>query len=69
MHHAGHSLDKAAGGVITELGAVGGSGGLVAIDRDGNIAAPFNCSGMYRGFAREDGILHTAIYDEPYRAQ
>jgi beta-aspartyl-peptidase (threonine type) len=69
MRHAGHSLDKAAGGVIAELGAVGGSGGLVAIDRDGNIAAPFNCSGMYRGFAREDGTLHTAIYDEPYRAQ
>jgi hypothetical protein len=28
------------------------------------IAAPFNCSGMYRGFTREDGILH-AIYGDP----
>ena len=46
---------------------VGGSGGLVAVGCDGDLALPFNCSGMYRGFVREDGVIHTAIYDEPYR--
>ena len=50
------------------LGRIGGSGGLVAVDRDGALALPFNCSGMYRGYVTGDGILHTAIYDEPYRA-
>ena len=35
---------------IDELGRIGGSGGLVAVDRDGDVALPFNCSGMYRGY-------------------
>ena len=51
-----------------ELGRIGGSGGLVAVDRDGAVALPFNCSGMYRGYVMADGILRTAIYDEPYRS-
>jgi beta-aspartyl-peptidase (threonine type) len=32
------------------------------------VALPFNCSGMYRGYVMADGILRTAIYDEPYRS-
>jgi L-asparaginase / beta-aspartyl-peptidase len=68
LRHRGQPLAEAAGEVIEALGRIGGSGGLVAIDRDGAIALPFNCSGMYRGYVTADGILHTAIYDEPYRA-
>ena len=30
--------------------ALGGDGGAIALDRDGNIAMPFNTSGMYRGW-------------------
>jgi beta-aspartyl-peptidase (threonine type) len=33
----------------------GGSGGIVALDRYGNIAMPFNTKGMYRGYAGPDG--------------
>jgi beta-aspartyl-peptidase (threonine type) len=68
MRHRGEPLTKAAGGVIAELGRIGGSGGLVAVGYDGALALPFNCPGMYRGFVRADGVIHTAIYDEPYRA-
>ena len=68
MRHRGDRLAEAAGAVIAELGRIGGSGGLVAVGRDGALALPFNCSGMYRGFVREDGAIHTAIYDEPYRS-
>jgi beta-aspartyl-peptidase (threonine type) len=64
VRHRGETLAEAAGTVISELG---GSGGLVAIGRDGALALPFNCSGMYRGFVRADGVIHTAIHDEPYR--
>jgi L-asparaginase / beta-aspartyl-peptidase len=67
MRHHGDSLAEAARAVIVELGQIGGSGGLVAIGRNGELALPFNCSGMYRGFVREGGVIHTAIYDEPYR--
>jgi beta-aspartyl-peptidase (threonine type) len=68
MRHRGEPLAEAAGAVIAELGRLGGSGGLVAVGRDGAPVLPFNCSGMYRGFVREDGLIHTAIHDESYRA-
>jgi len=39
-----------------------GSGGLIAIDRDGTIIMPFNCAGMYRGYLLDGETGHTAIY-------
>jgi beta-aspartyl-peptidase (threonine type) len=68
MRHRGQSLREAAQDVVDALDRVGGSGGLVAVDRDGAVALPFNCSGMYRGYVTGDGIIHTAIYDERYRS-
>jgi beta-aspartyl-peptidase (threonine type) len=68
MAHGGEPLTVAAASVVAELGQVGGSGGLVAIGRDGALALPFNCAGMYRGYVRDAGIVYTAIYDEPYEA-
>ena len=32
------------------------------LDRDGNVAAPFNTSGMYRGWIKPDGSRGTAIF-------
>lgn len=47
----GESLEEASGHVIfEELNREEGNGGLIAVDRYGNIAMPFNCSGMYRGY-------------------
>jgi beta-aspartyl-peptidase (threonine type) len=68
MRHRGQPLDAAAREVIEGLAEAGGSGGLVAVDRDGALALPFNCAGMYRGYVIADGIIHTAIYDELYRS-
>ena len=68
LRHRGQPLAEAARDIVDELGRVGGSGGLDAVDRDGAVALPFNCSGMYRGYVTGDGIIRTAIYDEPYRA-
>lgn len=68
IHHAGRSLAEAAQAVVEELGRIGGSGGLVAVGRDGELVLPFNCAGMYRGYVETDGIVYTAIYDEPYRS-
>jgi len=66
--HAGLSLAEAANAVVTELGRASGSGGVIAVGRDGALALPFNCAGMYRGYVQDDGIVYTAIYDEPYEA-
>ena len=34
----------------------------------GAIALPFSSPGMYRGYARGDGVVRTAIFDEAYRS-
>jgi beta-aspartyl-peptidase (threonine type) len=68
LTHAGESLDAAAAAIIAQIAAAGGSGGLVAIDRNGAIALPFSTPGMYRGYARGDGVAHTAIFDEACRS-
>jgi len=69
LRHAGQSLGEAARAVIEELGAASGSGGIVAVDRAGTLALPFNTAGMYRGFVRDGIAIRTAIYDEPYRSE
>ena len=68
LTHRGDRLADAARQVVDELGRVGGSGGLIAVDGRGDLALPFNCSGMYRGYVKTDGIVYTAIYDEAYRS-
>ena len=65
--HRGETLAMAARAVIDDVGRIDGSGGLVAVGRDGELALPFNCSGMYRGYVIRDGIVYTAIYDEAYQ--
>ncbi|WP_249352114.1 MULTISPECIES: isoaspartyl peptidase/L-asparaginase [unclassified Rudaea] len=59
----GDSLKKAADEVV--LGVIpklGGDGGVIALDKDGNIAMPFNTDGMFRGWVDSDGKTHVAIY-------
>ena len=41
---------------------LGGTGGLIAVDKNGNVALPFNTSGMYRGYVGEDGKFVIEIY-------
>lgn len=48
--------------ILKRLPALGGDGGLIAVDREGNIALPFNTSGMYRGYVKKDGIKVIRIY-------
>jgi L-asparaginase / beta-aspartyl-peptidase len=66
LRHGGQSLRQAARAVVEALGKVGGRGGLVAVDRGGRLALPFNADGMYRGYVRAAGAIRTAIWDEPY---
>ena len=68
LRHRAEDLPAAARAVVDGLGLIGGSGGLVAVGREGDPVLPFNCSGMYRGYVNRDGIVYTAIYDEPYRS-
>ncbi len=63
MRHGGRSLDEAVREVVHgELAALGGEGGLIAIDRHGRIVMDFNVEGMFRGSLSAGGVAHAAIY-------
>jgi beta-aspartyl-peptidase (threonine type) len=63
MEYAGRTLAEAADRVVFEkLPAIGGRGGLIAVDASGNVALPFNTEGMYRGYARVGEAPVIAIY-------
>lgn len=63
MAYAGQSLDEAAQAVVMQvLPAIGGRGGLIAVDAQGNLSLPFNTEGMYRGWARVGEAPQSAIY-------
>ncbi|RMI19351.1 MAG: isoaspartyl peptidase/L-asparaginase, partial [Calditrichaeota bacterium] len=65
MAYKGLSVQEAAEEVILKkLTQLGGTGGVIAIDRNGNIAMPFNTSGMYRGYWLEGGEPVVKIYRE-----
>ena len=48
--------------VMDKLVKFGGAGGVISIDKDGNIAMPFNTPGMYRGSIDENGKVTTSIF-------
>jgi L-asparaginase / beta-aspartyl-peptidase len=61
MALAGQTLDQAANAVIHDV-LREGDGGLIAVDKDGNISMPFNSTGMYRGMADSTGRVEVAIF-------
>lgn len=65
MEYKGFSLKKACGEVILKkLPELGGDGGLVAVDKDGNVTMPFSTEGMYRGYVKSNGKVVVEIYKE-----
>ena len=56
--------DAAEMAIMTKLTDLGGTGGLIAIDRQGNIALPFNTPGMYRGHRLANAEPAVAIFKE-----
>jgi beta-aspartyl-peptidase (threonine type) len=47
--------------VMRQLVALGGSGGVIAVGRDGRIAMPFNSAGMLRGAMDSRGLFMTGL--------
>lgn len=62
MEYKGVSVEEAGKTVIEKIGELGGSGGLIALDREGHAALPFNTEGMFRGTITEDGQIYIEIY-------
>ncbi len=59
----GEGLQAALDGVLDEIRAMGGNGGLIALAPSGEAAWGFTTPGMYRGFAGADAARQVAVYD------
>ena len=65
MEYKGLTLREASELVINDkLLKAGGSGGVICVDKSGNISMPFNSKGMFRGFATADGKEGIFIYKD-----
>jgi beta-aspartyl-peptidase (threonine type) len=62
MRFGGESLARAARAALAAIARLDAEGGLVAVDRRGNIAMPFNSRGMYRAAIDRRGRRVVAIY-------
>ncbi|MBC7768641.1 MAG: isoaspartyl peptidase/L-asparaginase, partial [Phycisphaerales bacterium] len=60
--YAGQTLDQAAAGVIEDVRKLGGSGGLIAVDAQGNVSAPFASEGMKRAMASSSGLREVKTF-------
>jgi isoaspartyl peptidase/L-asparaginase-like protein (Ntn-hydrolase superfamily) len=61
MRYLREPLARAAAAALRKLARLGGDGGLIAVDRRGRIAMPFNTSGMYRASIGRDGRPFVAV--------
>ncbi|PXX43837.1 isoaspartyl peptidase/L-asparaginase family protein [Undibacterium pigrum] len=67
MQYLGYSLEKAAHIVVMDkLPLYEGQGGIIGIDKLGNIVLPFNTEGMYRAWQRSGEGPFAAIYSSTY---
>ncbi len=65
MEYKGLSLNKAAEKVVLDkLVKAGGDGGIIGIDKYGNIAMPFNTKSMFRGFSLDGQEPVVKIFKE-----
>jgi len=65
VQYQGLSLQQAADAVVMdELARLGGTGGIIAVDKAGHIALVFNTEGMYRASVNTAGDIEVAIYKD-----
>jgi beta-aspartyl-peptidase (threonine type) len=64
IEYKGLSVEAARKMVIKKAGVMGGDGGLIALDKYGNVAMLFNTEEMYRGMVTSDGKIEIHIYKD-----
>jgi len=62
LHYRREPVARAARNALQDIRKLGGDGGVIAVDRRGNIAMPFNSQGMYRAAVDRRGRRTIAIY-------
>ena len=65
LENHNYDLKKAMYKVIHEkIGAIGGDGGMIGIDKNSNISMEFNTAGMYRAYVNKYGEKNILLYEE-----
>jgi L-asparaginase / beta-aspartyl-peptidase len=65
MIYSGQSLQQAANElVMNKLKSLDAGGGLIAVDKNGSIALPFNTSGMFRAYVIAGQEASVSIYSD-----
>lgn len=64
MEYAGKSISEASENVIQKLEDLGGNGGVIALDHEGNISMEFNTAGMYRASIDANQNLEVKMFQE-----
>ncbi len=62
MEYKGLTVNEAGDAAIQKVQKLGGDGGLIALDKNGNMVMPFNTAGMYRGAITADGKMELYIF-------
>lgn len=63
MEYKNLSITEACAEEISKLSKLKGTGGVIGVDAQGNIAMEFNTSGMFRGFIKSNGDRQVAIFE------
>ncbi|TFK23734.1 N-terminal nucleophile aminohydrolase [Coprinopsis marcescibilis] len=64
MKLANETVEQASKWATEDLREVGGLGGVIALDNEGNVAMTLNTNGMFRGVVRSDGVPRVAIFED-----
>lgn len=62
MEYRQLDIQKACQLEIEKLTKLGGTGGVIGLDKAGNVAMEFNTSGMFRGYIKSNGESFIAIF-------
>ena len=65
MAYQGAPLARAAQASLDRALKLGGDGGLIALDGQGNLAMPFNTKGMFRAYRMGDGRKSVQMFTAP----
>ncbi|MCP2680631.1 isoaspartyl peptidase/L-asparaginase [Maricaulaceae bacterium NA33B04] len=61
VRYGGETLEAAVKGALDDVAHLGGDGGIIAIDAEGNVSAQFNSAGMKRAIVHADGRIEVAV--------
>ncbi|MXV38107.1 beta-aspartyl-peptidase [Flavobacteriaceae bacterium Ap0902] len=62
MMYGKQSVSRSVKEVLNHIEKLGGNGGMIALDKNGNVSMDFNTQGMFRGAITEDGKITVELY-------